>query len=65
MSIITLSFFAAGAALLIFGYKKDNRVLLMIAAFLWLASGTWSDFAQGFNDGLNSAGAPVASSSAH
>lgn len=61
MSVITLFFLVAGAALLTIGFKKHNRVLLTVAAFLWLASGTWSDFAHGFGDGWR-AGSPVTSS---
>jgi hypothetical protein len=65
MPIITDIFFIAGAALLIFGFRKNNRALLVTAAFLWLASGAWPDFAHGFRDGVNSAAAPMASSPAH
>jgi hypothetical protein len=65
MTDIPLLFFFAGAALLIFGYKKDNRALLTISAFLWLASGTWSDFARGFSDGAHSTNSPVTSYTAH
>jgi vacuolar-type H+-ATPase subunit I/STV1 len=60
ISFITFFFFVAGAALLIFGYKKNKRALLTIAAFLWLASGALGDFAHGFSDGLKSSGAAVA-----
>jgi len=65
MSAVALFFFVAGAALLIFGFKKSNRALLTIAAFLWLASGTWSDFARGFNDGWNKGSPSVNSSTSH
>jgi hypothetical protein len=64
ISFITFFFFVAGAVLLIFGYKNNNRALLTIAAFLWLASGALGDFAHGFSDGLKSSGAPVAASTA-
>jgi hypothetical protein len=52
MSSISLILFVAGAALLIFGFKRTNRMLLVTAAFLWLASGTWGDFSRGFKAGL-------------
>jgi hypothetical protein len=52
MSLISLSLFIAGAAALAVGFKRNHRALLSIAAVLWLASGTWSDVADGFKDGL-------------
>jgi len=52
MSLISLSLFVAGAAALVVGFKKNHRTLLSIAAVLWLASGTWSDFSSGFKAGL-------------
>jgi hypothetical protein len=64
MSAVALLFFIAGAALLIFGFKKNNRALLTIAAFFWLASGTWSDAARGFSDGWNRSGPAVNASTA-
>ncbi len=63
MSVITLLLFVAGAALLILGHKKNNRVALTFAAFLWLASGNWSEFANGFSDGMHSVATPTVSSS--
>lgn len=53
MSIVSILFFVAGAALLLFGFTQNNRALLTIAAFLWLAAGAWDDFSHGFADGFN------------
>lgn len=63
MSVTTLLLFVAGAALLILGYKKNNRALLTFAALLWLASGNWSEFSNGFSDGMHSVDTPKVSSS--
>jgi hypothetical protein len=51
MSLISLSLFVAGAAALVVGFRRNHRAILAIAAVLWLASGTWSDFAGGFKEG--------------
>jgi hypothetical protein len=64
MSFLTVVLFIAGAVLLIFGFKTNNRALLTIAAFVWLFSGTWSDIAHGFRDGWG-AGQTATSSTAH
>jgi hypothetical protein len=56
MSFIALFFFVAGAFLLVFGFKNNNRALLTFAACFWLASGVSSDFAHGFRDGWGSTG---------
>lgn len=55
MSLISLFFLLAGALLLILGFKKNNRALLTAAAFLWLAHGSWSEFSDGFKDGITAA----------
>jgi phosphatidylglycerophosphate synthase len=52
MSLLSLSLFIAGAAALVVGFKRNHRAILSIAAVLWLASGTLSDFVDGFKDGL-------------
>jgi hypothetical protein len=57
MSTVSLAIFATGAAALVFGFKKNNRVLLSCAAVLWLLSGTWGEFSHGFEDGFK-AGRP-------
>lgn len=62
MYIVAPLFFAAGAALLISGFRKNNRKLLAFAACLWLVSGAWDDFSDGFIHGVN-ASAPAVSSS--
>ena len=60
MSLISLSLFIAGAAALVVGFKRNHRALLSIAAVLWLASGTWSDFAGGFKEGLKDGASAMA-----
>lgn len=55
-------FFVAGAALLVFGFRKNNRKLLTFAACLWLVSGAWDDFSEGFINGVNN-NAPAVSAS--
>ncbi|WP_139842466.1 hypothetical protein [Janthinobacterium sp. GW458P] len=62
MYIVTPLFFVAGAALLIFGFRKNDRKLLAFAACLWLVCGAWDEFSEGFIDGVN-ASAPAVSSS--
>ncbi|MGV7209324.1 hypothetical protein ACLB1G_15865 [Oxalobacteraceae bacterium A2-2] len=62
MAIITPLFFVTGALLLIFGFKKNNRAMLTLSAFLWLASGTWNDFSNGFADGVRDTYVAVAPS---
>jgi hypothetical protein len=52
ISLISLALFAAGAAALVVGFKRNHRALLSIAAVLWLASGGWSDFSNGIKDGF-------------
>ena len=59
MSFVSLFLFVAGALLLLFGFKKNNRALLTTAAFLWLGSGAWEEVSHGFKDGLHASG-PVA-----
>jgi hypothetical protein len=54
MSAISLFLLIAGAALLVLGFKKNNRALLVAAAFVWLAQGAGDDAVRGFKDGLNS-----------
>lgn len=53
MTLIPLIFLAVGALLLVIGFKKNNRTLLVIAACMWLAHGTWGEVSQGFKDGVN------------
>ncbi|PKV44174.1 hypothetical protein CLU92_1507 [Janthinobacterium sp. 61] len=62
MYIVAPLFFVTGAALLAVGFRKNNRKLLTFAACLWLVSGAWDDFSEGFTDGVNN-NAPAVSSS--
>lgn len=63
--MVPLILFVAGAALLIFGFKKNNRALLTVAAFLWLSSGGWDEFSHGFKDGLGNNAAAVSPAAGH
>lgn len=60
MSIFASIFLIVGAALLIFGFRKNDRTLLTAAAFVWLIAGGWDDFSRGFSDGLNAKTAAIA-----
>ena len=62
MYIVAPLFFFAGAALLVFGFRRNNRKLLTFAASLWLVSGAWDDFSEGFINGVNN-NAPAVSAS--
>lgn len=64
MSAVALLLFIAGAALPIFGFKKSNRALLTMAAFVWLAFRARSDDARGFSKGWNRAAQSAQVSSA-
>ena len=61
MFFVSLLLFVSGAALLLLGFKKNNRVLLTIAAFLWLASGALEGASSGFIKGFNSSTSGIAS----
>ncbi|MBV7534929.1 hypothetical protein KW842_04015 [Duganella sp. sic0402] len=60
MTAISLFLLIAGAALLILGFKKNNRALLVAAAFVWLAHGAGEDFVRGFKDGISHSAKPAA-----
>lgn len=61
MFFVAFFLFVSGAALLLFGFKKNNRGLLTVAAFLWLASGALEGASNGFIKGFNSSASGVAS----
>lgn len=61
MFFVSLFIFVSGAALLLFGFKKNNRALLTIAAFLWLVSGALEGASTGFIKGFNSSASGVTS----
>ena len=62
MPVVPTFCFVAGATILSFGFIKNNRALLVTAAFLWLAAGTWDDFSHGFKDGWSKKAPTVATS---
>lgn len=43
-----------GLILLVIGYRKSNRNVLLVAALVLLTSGTFNDFAEGFWAGAKS-----------
>jgi hypothetical protein len=51
MFLVSLFYFVAGAAVLVYGFKKNNRDLLAIAAFIWLAPGAMEEISSGFIEG--------------
>ena len=59
MQIIPLFLLFIGAVLLVSGFKKNNRVLMAVAAFVWLTSGAWGEFSQGFKDGISADAKPT------
>jgi hypothetical protein len=59
MQIFSLFLLLIGAVLLVSGFKKNNRVLLVVAAFVWLISGTWDEFSEGFKDGISANAQPT------
>lgn len=54
MCILEVGFFVVGALLLLVGYHKANRNLLLTAAVSLFLSGTVSDIGSGFLDGISS-----------
>ncbi|WP_149194058.1 hypothetical protein [Luteimonas suaedae] len=53
MYALEIGLFIAGAALLVIGYRKTNRNMLVAAAVLMLLVGTASDFISGYGDGVS------------
>lgn len=51
MFLVSLFYFVAGAAVLVYGFKKNNRDLLAIAAFIWLTPGAMEEISSGFIEG--------------
>lgn len=58
---VSLFYFMVGAAVLMYGFKKNNRDLLTIAAFIWLAPGALEEMSRGFIEGYKTSKAGVAS----
>ena len=58
MYIVAPLFFVTGAAMLGFSFRKNSRELLTFAACLWLISGVWNDFSEGFVPAVSSSHAP-------
>ena len=52
MYVLEIGLFVVGAILLVLGYRKTNRNLLLAAAVLLFLTGTIGDLTSGFSDGL-------------
>lgn len=48
---VQVALFLVGLVLLVIGYGRNRRGLLVAAALIWLLAGGVADFAQGFADG--------------
>ncbi len=53
MNYMELGLLAVGVGLLVFGYRKNSRNLLVAAALMLLAFGVGPDLVAGFRDGLS------------
>lgn len=53
MNYLTILLLAIGLAVLVIGYRKNNRNILLLSALLLLAAGALPDFVAGYLDGLN------------
>ena len=56
MEYLGLALLVSGAGLLIFGYRKNSRNLLVAAALMLLASHALPDFVEGMEEGFREAG---------
>ena len=54
MSYVEIVLLLVGICLLVLGYRRNSRNVLLVAALLLLAAGTFRGFTQGFLDGLRS-----------
>lgn len=52
MDFIVIAVLAVGVALLVLGYRKNSRNILLASALLLLAYGVLPDFVAAFNAGL-------------
>lgn len=64
MSYVEVALFIVGAAALVFGYRKNQRNVLLLAAILLFLAGTVGDFTRGFASGLQQGYTNTHSSSA-
>lgn len=53
MYALEIGLFIAGAVLLVIGYRKTNRNVLVAAAVLLFLAGTAGDFISGYRDGVS------------
>jgi len=52
LDVLDFAFAIAGFVLLVIGYRRNDRKLLLVAALLLFLAGTASEFARGFADGF-------------
>lgn len=55
MYYIEIGLFVAGVLLLVFGYRKSSRNMLLGAAILLFLAGAFGDFVAGFAEGYHGA----------
>lgn len=53
LDYLEIALFIIGAGLLILGYRRTNRDVLVVAALLLFLAGSIGDFFSGFVDGVN------------
>ena len=53
MYVLEIALFVVGAILLLVGYRKTNRNLLLAAAVLLFLTGAIGDLTSGFSEGLS------------
>lgn len=53
---LDIALVVAGFIVLVIGYRRNDRKLLLTAALLLFLTGTLSSFSRGFADGLKQAG---------
>ncbi|MBW4049527.1 MAG: hypothetical protein HIU89_16900 [Proteobacteria bacterium] len=54
MSYVEIGLLLVGLCLLVLGYRRSDRNVLLVAALLLLAAGTIGSFSQGLVDGVRS-----------
>ena len=52
MPIVSIILYVSGIVLLVIGYRKNNRDLMLIAAIILLLAGGLDDIGKDFLDGL-------------
>ncbi len=55
MDYLTITLLVNGLVVLVIGYRKNNRNVLLVSAILLLAAGALPEFIAGYQDGFNGA----------